>query len=90
MADEQRQHWIDDFNEREGTKFNLLKFLKKVNILLYFISIQLDSDDIQYNSGLRFIAKLMLNSLWGKDRINHRQRSSVTIPRCGTLSITLV
>jgi hypothetical protein len=29
-------------------------------------SVELDPQNIQYNGGLRFIAKLMLNSLWGK------------------------
>ena len=28
--------------------------------------IRLDPDKIEYNPGLRFLAKLMLNSLWGK------------------------
>ena len=28
--------------------------------------IRLDPDNIKYNPGLRYLAKLMLNSLWGK------------------------
>ena len=37
-----------------------------VNDILENQSIQLDPDKISYNPGLRALAKLMLNSFWGK------------------------
>ena len=45
VTDEQKQHYIDEYYEREG--------------------IRLDPNKIEYNPGLRALAKFALNSLWG-------------------------
>ena len=45
--------------------------------------IRLDPDKIEYNPGLRYLAKLMLNSLWGKfaQRVNLSKTKRATEPK---------
>ena len=49
-----------NFAEMEQNKLNYLKVFEEKE------EIKLDRENVKYNSGMRYIAKLMLNSLWGK------------------------
>jgi hypothetical protein len=63
---EAKQEFIREFYEREGLLFFETLIIYFWLTLWYFTGIELDENKIFRNSGLRFIAKLMLNSLWGK------------------------
>lgn len=55
---------------------------KYINDFLHKEGIQLDFNNISTNSGLRFVAKLMLNSFWGKlgQRENQSRTSVINQP----------